>query len=292
MPEAQALDLPTDIPTEGCQSWPATYAYCGGECEAYSSWGEDAAKAQAVFEAIASDMLWNWTNRVFGLCETVIRPCQEGCVGEDGRTTYWGRGPGYDPLFPRGGSGPSTGVWTPVMVGGKWYNITCGCAGNCTCDPSGPTVLTLPGPVQSVDEVLIDGIVLDPTAYRVDRKRFLIRTDGGVWPKCQDMLAPYDGVGAFTITYQKGLPVPIAGSVAVGRLACELAASYCGGECALPQRITTVTRQGVSIGFQDLYQDLWEHGGTGIYSIDSWIQSVTRGTAYASVASIDTIRRG
>ena len=277
--------------TETCP-WPVTYADCAGECAIYSQF-EDPAVAQEMFEAIASDLLWNWTNRVYGVCEAVVRPCGGDCdEAFTGWGTFWGRGPGYDPGFPAAGGVYGGRPFYPVLVSGRWFNMVCGCVGTCQCTPAGPTVLSLPGPVQSVTEVRIDGAVLDPTAYRVERKRWLIRIDGDVWPRCQNMLAdPTTDVDTFEVTYQRGIPVPIGGQVAVGRLACELAMAACGSEeCALPERMTTITRQGVTVGFADTYEDL-KAGGTGIYAIDTWVASTTRGVPYASVKSIETIRR-
>lgn len=283
--EPQAL--PTDVTTEGCP-WTAVYSDCGGLCDIYQRY-DDPVAAQALWEAVASDMLWNWTNRVYGVCEVVVRPCGATCAESlTGWSTFWGRGPGYKPWFPGGGAvvaGP--GRWHPVLVSGRWFNITCGCIGACSCEPSGPTVLSLPGPIQSVTEVRIDGVALDPAAYRVDRKRWLIRTDGDVWPRCQNMLAdPVTDADTFEVTYEKGIPVPIGGQVAAGRLACELAASACpGAECALPERMQSLSRQGISIAFQDLSQEAIE---TGIWSIDSWVDTASKPRPFAAVRSIDT----
>jgi hypothetical protein len=290
MADVELAALPTDPVTDGCP-WDAVYADCGGECEAFALY-DDPAAAQALWEAIASDLLWNWTGRVFGVCEAVVRPCGAQCVeSSTGWSTYWGRGPGYDPLFP--GGGPRGGIpFYPVLVAGQWFNMVCGCVGFCQCTPAGPEVISLPGPVQSVTEVRIDGAALPPESYRLERKRWLIRTDGGVWPRCQNMLAdPATDLDTFEVTYQRGIPVPIGGQVAAGRLACELALAACGSEeCALPERMTTITRQGVTVGFADTYEDL-KSGGTGIYSIDTWVASTTKPIPYASVKSVDTMRR-
>lgn len=375
------LPLPTVVVTDGCP-WNPVYADCGGECEVYDRY-EDPEAAQALWEAVASDLLWNWTNQVFGVCSVEVRPCQEGCENS-GWSTYWGRGPGWDPGFPSMGTGPRGGAsWYPVLISGQWHNVTCGCAGTCKCSPSGPAVLALPGPVQSVSQVLIDGQVVPPSAYRVADKRYLVRTDGDVWPKCQDMnkpagplyepvvinnptntmtvtrsgqlvqilvepttliqggnfsgtlpwtvrsasqtslptgvfvlstgsknvtgssgpgFAPFrvvyetsdapdplDLTDTFEVTYQKGIPVPIGGQIAVGRLACELAMAACGDEeCALPDSMVSLSRQGVSMNFQDLTQVGTEAVVTGIRSIDWWVNSVTQPATFASVRSFDT----
>lgn len=271
---------------DGC-SWPVSYADCSGECDAYEKF-PDPADAQAMFEAIAADFLAEWTGGVFGLCPTVLRPCRAGCEGSGGGSTYWGRGPNFDPGFPRAGTGGySTGVWTPVMLGGKWYNMSCGCAGACTCSVEGAGAITLPGPVASVQQVKVDGVVLPASAYRVMYKRVLVRADGGVWPACQDLLAESSEVGTFEVTYTRGVPVPIGGQVAAGRLACELALAACGSEdCALPERVQTVTRQGITVGILDEFADV-EKGKTGIWSIDSWLASVTQVRPVSYIRSVD-----
>src|SRR4029079_4332301 len=112
--------------------WDAIYADCSGAaCSAYEEY-EDPALAQAIWEAVASDLLWNWTGKVFGVCEVTVRPCQSDCAGADSwRSTYWGRGPLWDPTFPSAGTGPrGAAPWFPVLVGGQWHNVYCGCAGH------------------------------------------------------------------------------------------------------------------------------------------------------------------
>lgn len=381
----ELLALPPVPPTQAC-GWPVSYLDCSGECAAYEKWPEDQrAMAQAYFEAIAADMLWNWTGGVFGVCDVEVRPCRQDCAGAAAwGSTFWGRGPGFDPGFPRLGGGGG-GAFYPVLVSGQWFNITCGCAGACRCDPSGPAVLALPGPIQSVTTVTIDGEVVPPSAYRVSNGRHLIRTDGGVWPRCQDMNKPggpryepvviqnptntitatrsgqvvqllieptalfqggnfagnlpwlsktgasatprnsagnqvghfainaglpgitgssgpgflpftviYETADApgpgdysdtFVVDYQRGIPVPVGGQAAAGRLACELALAACDDDdCGLPERIQTITRQGLTVGV-NTSDTAWEQ--TGIWSIDNWVTSVNRPKAFASVRSVD-----
>lgn len=268
-------------------SWPVSYVDCSGECSAYEAWPEDQrAQAKALFEAWAVDWLGNWTNGLFGVCSTVVRPCRDDCAGAPSpSSTYWGRGPRYDPGFPRHGVSTGGSSWVPVLIGGRWFNMTCGCLGTCSCALDGPTVLALPGPIQAVERVTIDGIALDPSTYYVRNARYLIRTDGGVWPACQDMLAPDDAPGTFVVTYDKGVPVPIGGQAAAGRLACELARAACNDDdCALPERLQTVTRQGITVGVF-ASEEAWKQ--TGIWSIDNWVSSVTQPKPFASVRSVD-----
>lgn len=277
--------------TKPC-NWPIDYAECGDATEVYDRWGEGAedpaAATQAArnrFESVATELLWRMTNEVFGLCSVELRPCRSDCAPRE--STFWGRGPYPAPGLPASGS-----PWTPVLIRGEWYNIACGsCLGTCSCGLDGARALSLPGPVSSIDEVLIDGEALAESAYRLDYSRVLIRQDGATWPACQDLLAAPDADGAFTIRYQRGIAVPIGGQVAAGTLAVELAKGACDdGSCRLPQRLQTITRQGMTVGFADKFTELKE-GRVGIWSIDAWIASVTRPAPRSSVRSPDVPRR-
>ncbi|AWY05281.1 head-to-tail adaptor [Microbacterium phage MementoMori] len=281
-----ALD-PSLIETETC-GWPVVYADCGGSCDAYERWPEaEREAAQALFEAQAIDLLWNWTERMYGVCPTTIRPCRDDCGGASATSTFWGRGPGYDPSFPRAGrGGTSTGGWTPVLIGGKWMNVGCGCLSACRCGIDGAHALSLPGPVQSITQVRVNGEIVPPSAYRVDHKRLLVRIDGGTWPACQNLLAEPTEEDTFEVTYERGIPVPVGGMVAAGRLACELALYACDDEdCALPERWQSIQRQGISITAA-LSNEKWHD--TGIWSIDNWVNSITeRPRGFAAVRSVD-----
>lgn len=263
-----AFDATADTDS-GC-AWPVSYAACNDCPDAVM--GDDA----DVWEAMASDLLGRWTGGVFGLCPVTVRPCRGECM--DRRSTYWGRGP-----FPWG----SGRGWTPYLIDGKWYNAYCGGCGQaagCGCQ-RGPSV-SLPGPIVGPVSVKIDGETLDDSAYRVEG-RFLIRTDGEEWPRCQDMDADDDAVGTWSVTYTRGIEVPVGGQVAAGLLACELAKAACGDpSCGLPQRIQSVTRQGVTVAVLDSFDDI-ESGRTGIWLIDSWVASITKPRRRGRVMSPD-----
>ena len=254
--------------------WPVDYSTCN-ECEPLTALAPD---ERAKFEQIAADMMWAWSDRLFGVCDVVVRPCRANCAGAPSAPTFWGRGP----------YAGAERAWSPVLIAGVMHNIGCGCAGLCSCAEEGPTSLRLPGPVQAVTEVLIDGDVVPPESYRVMYSRLLVRTDGGVWPACQNLVADATtDLDTFQVSYRKGVPVPVGGQMATGILACELAKAYCNdATCRLPQRLQTVTRQGVTIGFQDSFEDLKE-GGTGIWAIDSWITTITKPRPNATVRSVD-----
>ena len=270
------------IRTAPCD-WPVILRDCAAldELDEAGEAGEGPAELTAadVIEA-ATAYLWTWTGKVYGLCPVTVRPCRADCPEF---TTY--RGAGHpDPLLPTYG-------WGPALVGGVWRNVRCGvCRGDgCSCDTV--EAIELPGPIHSIDQIRIDGEVLDPSAYRVDDRRRLVRDDGEGWPDCQDLGKPAGEPGTWTVTYRWGVPVPKGGQIAAGVLACQLAKALRGdSSCELPQRVQTVTREGVTVGILDPFEGL-EGGRTGLWVVDSWVASVTQAPARSTVHSPDARRR-
>jgi hypothetical protein len=271
-------------------NWPLVYCGDGGEgptgCSSLN--GLDVALAELIEEAAVS-YLWNWTKKQFGTCEISLRPCKEQCLQQ--WTTYRGRaGTNGNLPWTEGGMGPLN----PALIRGVWWNL--GCSGSCDTDQCSctyvPTV-NLPGPVDSVTEVWIDGVQLDADAYRVDNHSKLIRVDGGDWPACQDMLSDptVPGTDSFMVVFDQGVPVPAGGQIAAGILACEMAKAACrDNSCKLPQRLQSITRQGVTMTVLDSFSDLYEHGATGLWLVDNWVASIIgteQHAARATVASPD-----
>lgn len=242
--------------------WPARFDACGAlpegqEVPATLAGLPDSGES---FIQMARDYLWRWSGQRYGLCETTVRPCAEPCTA--GVSTF--------------GTPPGTRRWTPVLVGGQWFNIGCGRCGD-TCGCGDGATLRLPGPIASVGLVTVDDEPLPPGSYYVQNHTVLIRTDGRGWPDC--------GV---EVTYTRGTPVPTGGQVAAGVLAVELAKAACDDStCALPKRIQTVSRQGVTVAMLDSFDDV-ERGHTGIWIIDSWLASVTKAPTVSRVLSPDT----
>lgn len=236
---------------------------------------------QEIAEQMATDLLWNWTNRVYGGCPVTIRPCRQNC-GQGGFTS--------DVWYTAGSAG-GRAPWEPALIGGQWFNyIGCGrCGDSCGCS-STPT-LKLGWPVREVTEVLLDGEVLPPSSYRLDNRSLLVRTDGGEWPTCQNIAAPPTEPGTWEISYVFGLPVPVGGQIAAGVLAVELAKAMCNDKsCMLPQRVQSITRQGVTVAILDQFEDVKE-GRTGIWLVDAWVASVTKPRKGGRVYSVDVPAR-
>ena len=265
-------------------SWPISYSTCNqGESEIVQSYFSMPASGMATYEQMAVGYLWRWTGRSLGTCQVKVRPAKNDL--HPGVSTFNGFGP-----FTDGGWG---GLWRPVIIDGLWYNLGCGdgCGGDsCHCNTVGPTTLRLPGPIASVTSVVIDGVPVSPSAYRVDNSNLLVRQDGQAWPRCQQMDLPDGAVGTFDVTYQRGVAVPAGGDVCAGVLALELWKASCNDDsCGLPKRIQTITRQGVTVAMIDNFNDV-KAGATGIWIIDAWLASLNQVPRRARVLSPDLRR--
>jgi hypothetical protein len=129
-------------------------------------------------------------------------------------------------------------------------------------------------PVRSVVEVKIDGEVLPESDYRLDGQRWLMRPGLIWWPPDQRLDLPDTEVGTFAVTVLHGADPPPHGVAAASRLAAELVRDWTPGQkSALPGRVTSVTRQGVSITRNDAAAAV-KDGLVGVWEVDSFIASV------------------
>lgn len=142
-----------------------------------------------------------------------------------------------------------------------------------------PCWLILKSPVQQILEVKVDGVVLDSGQYRLYDNRKLVRVPAApgannLWPLRQRLELDDTQVDTFSVSYQWGVPVPEGGKVAAQTFACQLA-KYVNrdADCALPDRVLSVTRQGVSQTLIDP-SDLIKASRTGLYLCDSWLAAV------------------
>lgn len=233
-------------------AWPVEPLCC-------ASWDAATPEQRAAVAAVTTEILWAITGRRFGVCPVTVRPCKAPC------DTY-GRRPAYPYV---GGAG--AGSFSPALVDGAWINGCGQCVTDCGCGPLCEVVL--PGPVDQIIAVRLDGDVVPAAGYRVDDHRRLVRTDGECWPYCQHLDQPDTEPGTFSVTYGLGIPVPAAGRYAAGVYACELIKACVGEACRLPRRVTQVTRQGVTWQLLDPFEFL-ENGLTGLYEVDAWVKAV------------------
>lgn len=235
-----------------CSAWTSREAVascCEGFADAPTEEQDAAIRA-------TSEILWEVSNHLYpGECGPVmVRPCNEGC-----------------------------GCWGPWAAGfeyswdsnrGRWACDThvCGC--------SPVSEITLAGvPIREIDEVLIDGVPLDPTEYALMEPNMLVRMRDPlepnrrlVWPGCQIMDLPETEEGTFAITYTYGADPPQAGRSAAARLACEIwLACEPSGECELPEGVVETVRQGITFRSVELVATALKSGSTGIPVIDAFV---------------------
>lgn len=220
------------------------------------SWAATPLAVQEAAKDYATLILWAATGRQYGLCPITVRPCAPSKCGE----LSW--------IY--GGWWGSGSVWNPYILNGQWFN--CMCAGVCCCEPR--CEVRLMGPVHSILAVMIDGVLIPSTSYRVDDDHWLVRIDGECWPECPDMNGPV-GSG-FEVTYVRGEPVPATLLQAASTLACEWAKACMGADCRLSNRVTSLARNGISIEMADP-NDLMDSGMTGLWEVDAVIKALNPG---------------
>jgi hypothetical protein len=129
----------------------------------------------------------------------------------------------------------------------------------------------LPGPVGGIVEVLIDGVVVPSSNYRVDNTNRLVAQFDQVWPSCQDMTLPETEDGTFSVQYWRGFAPNALTNYAAGVLAAEFYKACTGDKgCRLPSGVTQITRQGVTMEIQT---GLWQGGWTGLREVDAVIST-------------------
>lgn len=204
--------------------------------------------------SVASEVLWSLSAQQFsGVCSDTVRPVRRYYDADDLGLWWWGvyrwRGGRYICSRP------------PERATG------CGALSEITLGAY---------PLREILQVRIDGAVVDPTTYRVDDHRWLVRIspDGFGWPCCQQLQNdPMTDLDTFSVAFTYGQAPPDGGQAACRLLAIELAKSASGDECNLPDRVTNITQQGMSFVLLDRMPFL-DTGRTGIYSIDLWLSSV------------------
>jgi hypothetical protein len=151
---------------------------------------------------------------------------------------------------------------------GNWVN-------GCACSPV-DVVLLGQTPVVSIEEVRIGGEVLEVGGYELVGSNRLVRRDGGHWPACQLLHLPDGDPQVLEVDYTWGQPLDTQGVRAAAELACELLKAKYGSastKCRLPERVTSVTRQGISFVLLDTF-DFLQEGRTGVYAFDQWLGTV------------------
>jgi hypothetical protein len=207
----------------------------------------------------ASYLLWGMSGRKFSGVTTVT----ERYVSS------------YDPYLRSGGSSLT---YTPTLVDGNVVNIASGGFNRYADDDfqgdgtSANSRVRLRGrKVVKVHTLRdLDGNIIEPNKYYLSDHSTILGVPGSGWSPSQ-----------VEVTYTYGSPPPSAGRAAARVLATELVKLYEDDDtCALPQRVTSISRQGVSYTLLD-NQDFIDELKTGIYAIDLFLKTVNPDKARA-----------
>lgn len=265
-----------------CETWPLDTSCLP------TGWPADSAEwtdAQTQAVEVASEIMRRLTAGAFGLCTIKVRPCRQRSVDHLRTLTA-------SAVVVGGSGGLGVGGLQPTLVDGRVVNLGgCRCTGSCGCAPLSEIILN--PAAYDVLGVRVDGTIVPPISYRVDDRRRLVRTDGGVWPDCQDLVRPDTEPGTFSVTYRTGRPVPPGGRSAMTELAKEIwkACTNTNGKCQLPERVTQVVRDGVSYTLLDNLE-VFDRGRTGLRRVDLWVAAVNPygSRTQMAVYSPDTVR--
>ena len=189
----------------------------------------------------ATDLLWSLSGRIFsGPRQTTLHLLAAHCS------------------HSRALAGPFEGMSTAHAARDTYLGLGCGCQ----------RLVQLPDrDVREVTAVLVDGVALASGDWRLDSGSQLVRLDGGRWPLGHDEAQP-----RLTVTYLYGQDPPAGGRLAALALATAYLKATSGSACQLPQRVTTLSTEGVSLVFDD-FAALRE-GSTGLPQADQWLASV------------------
>jgi len=172
--------------------------------------------------------------------------------------------------------GPSNRNNIADIIGGEIHNIPSSDLDffdDMTSDGVSPsTRLRLRGrPVQRIHTIRDrSGKVIDSSNYYLVDSSTVQAAPGVAWTPCD-----------VEVTYTYGIDAPTLGKMAARTLAKELAKGWAGDDdCMLPQRVTSISRQGVSYTLLD-QQDFLDELRTGIYEIDLFLRTVNPDKARA-----------
>lgn len=151
---------------------------------------------------------------------------------------------------------------TPNVLNGEIVNIT----RNSSLFNNGSRRLRLRNaPVIKINSIINHGTLMTPNSYQLRNNAFLVKTDGSPWI--------LDSVSEIIVSYEYGAKPPAAGKLAAIKFANEIILSFIEPDnCSLPEKVTSIARQGVSWTVLDP-QDYLSNGKLGLYLVDAFISA-------------------
>jgi hypothetical protein len=209
-----------------CDDWPIRYPCDVAEV--------DPALLTLVRES-AQSILWSLSGRRYGTCtttESFRTPCDDPC---------------YQPYYSEFGPG------VEYQLGVRYRDPCC-------------RLQLASLPVRAIVEVTVQGEILDPSEYALERD--VLWRNGACWPCDSACDEP-----PVVVEYIYGIDPPPLAELAMGELACELLAGLQGADCRLPSNAVAITRQGVTVDLGDV-RTLFEMGRIGLPICDAFLRSV------------------
>lgn len=196
----------------------------------------------------ASYILWAFSGRKYHGTRTVTERYECPCSSSGKRSN----------VVPGLTGGPSD-IYNHVL---DVLDTTRGGGCGCTDTVGGRHVrLRLRGtPVRHVTQVKKGDEVLDSSQYKIVNGSMLQLTNTSM------------SVCGIEVTYTYGVNVPVSGQRAARSMAKEFVKGWSGEECLLPDRVTNVSREGISFTIMDK-QDFLDEGRTGVYEVDLFLRA-------------------
>lgn len=212
----------------------------------------------------ATDLLWRWSGFQYpGICRDSVRPCAQNSE-MDGY---------FEGTWP-GSWGFSAG-WGDWSWFSGWGSCSCNASVHRSCGCTMLSEIRLGrAPVVAILAVKVDGVTLPTSEYRLDDREWLVSL-GDPFPCCQDLTLDDTHQGTFSVSYLWGREAPASGVNACVDLAAEAVKQCTGGDCAVPERVARMDRQGTSLTFISPEQ-FGKVQGTiraGIKSVDLFLSS-------------------
>lgn len=211
---------------------------------------------------VASEILYRVSGRQYtSMCERVVLPgCDRTCK----------LSPAYNDSHLHRDTDYSSGAFSGSS-----------CCSNTTCDTCYPDSIELPGPINSVIEIVIDGVILPSSAYRIIGHKKLVRVDGGTWPNnnnltrspydVEDPANPWDDCSqAWLVRYYQGKCPPLMGQLAAAALAKTIADDICVEKC-LPNNTARITAEGLDVRLISRFQSIYKNHKFGIKEVDTFL---------------------
>lgn len=258
--------------TGPCANWIADAdVFACKPCSSIAPADQDAAMAHLAATAASEFLFENTRRRWPGVCEKVVRPSTRWHERDDRPGSLWAELPAWTRWRSNTDPHDDEGYRTIFEVG------------------------LIGWPVVGVSAVWVDGVQLPGTSYRVDDFRWLVRTDGEPWPSFQDLaLDPHVAGNAptFEVAFTHGTVPPSLGVIAAREFACELYQGLTGGDCAIPDRVVNMVRQGTT--FALISPADFDKGKTGVRSVDLFLATYNpnRRGRRATIVSPDVPPRG